>query len=290
MKIVLTALLSIVTLCTIAQSSKVGHLSIFSEDGDRFTLYLNGEMINDEPQTNLRVEDLSQPYYNARIVFEDTAKTEIRKKHLLVTDADGYFVDVTYRVSRDKNNKTKMKLRYFSSSEVKPDFIPAQNVHVIHYGQPRNNRRDEGVRINSNLGGINVNVNVSDPNQQEEYYDDYHSNRKRQNDNYNNVNGCTNKYAMSAADFNNALSTLKNQKFDDTRLKVAQQIASANCLSVNQIKQIASLMSFEDSKLDFAKFAYNYCTDPKNYFNLNDVFSFDASVNELSEYIQNNNR
>ena len=45
-----------------AQIGPVGHLTIFSEDGDRFTLILNGEIINDEPQTNLRVEDLNQPF------------------------------------------------------------------------------------------------------------------------------------------------------------------------------------------------------------------------------------
>ncbi|MFN7675721.1 hypothetical protein, partial [Flavobacterium sp.] len=66
----LLVMLMISTL-SFAQFVPIGHLNIFSEDGDRFTLILNGEVINDVPQTNLRVEDLNQPYYNAKIRFED---------------------------------------------------------------------------------------------------------------------------------------------------------------------------------------------------------------------------
>ena len=40
-------------------------------------------------------------------------------------------------------------------------------------------------------------------------------------------------------------------------------------------------------KLDFAKFAYDYCTEHEKYFQLNDIFSFSANVDELTEYIQN---
>ena len=40
---------------------------------------------------------------------------------------------------------------------------------------------------------------------------------------------------MSPKDFSNALATVKNQNFDETTLKTAKQIASANCLNVNQI-------------------------------------------------------
>jgi hypothetical protein len=94
---------------------------------------------------------------------------------------------------------------------------------------------------------------------------------------------------MSPKDFSNALATVKNQNFDETTLKTAKQIASANCLNVNQIIQLVKVFSFEESKLDFAKYAYDYCVDPKNYFNLNNVFSFSTSVEDLSDYIQSKN-
>lgn len=283
MKFVFTLFLSCVTLCTLAQN-RVGHLSIFSEDGDKFQLYLNGELINEEPMANLRVEDLPQPFYNARIVFEDPAKTELKKQRLMIEDVDGNLMDVTYKIKRDKNMSTKMKLNYFSSVPVQPDFIPASNVHVIHYGSPR--RNEPGVNMGVNMGGVNIDVSIQDPNMQvttreQRTYSETHSTQAPA------PRGCRNRYAMSGTDFNNALQTVKKQSFDDTRLKVAKQVATSNCLSVQQIKQLASELSFEEGKLDFAKFAYDYCIDTKNYFNLNDIFSFSSSVDELTNYISN---
>lgn len=50
--------------------------------------------------------------------------------------------------------------------------------------------------------------------------------------------------------------------------------------------QIANLLNFEENKLDFAKYAYDYCIEPRNYFKLNEIFSFSSNVDNLSDYIQ----
>src|SRR5205085_6529452 len=73
---------------------KVGNLTIFSEDGDKFYLILNGEKQNTAPQTNIRVEELPQPYYNAKIIFADSAVMPISKNNLRIADADGTMMDV----------------------------------------------------------------------------------------------------------------------------------------------------------------------------------------------------
>ncbi|MBK9515283.1 MAG: DUF4476 domain-containing protein, partial [Flavobacteriales bacterium] len=44
--------------------------------------------------------------------------------------------------------------------------------------------------------------------------------------------------------------------------------------------------SFEDSKLDFAKYAYDRTYDIGNYFKVNDAFTFESSMDELNEFIQ----
>jgi hypothetical protein len=98
--------------------------------------------------------------------------------------------------------------------------------------------------------------------------------------------GCFSAYPMSSSDFSSALATVKNQSFEDTKLKTAKQVASANCMNTSQITQVCNEFSFEESKLEFAKYAYDFCTEPKNYFKLNNVFSFSTSVDELTEYVQ----
>jgi hypothetical protein len=46
------------------------------------------------------------------------------------------------------------------------------------------------------------------------------------------------------------------------------------------------LFTYEDSKLEFAKYAYDYTYDIDNYFMVNDAFEFETSIDELNEYIE----
>jgi hypothetical protein len=95
--------------------------------------------------------------------------------------------------------------------------------------------------------------------------------------------GCSS--PMSSGDFANAKSSIQKQSFAETQYKTAQQITRNNCLSVAQVKEIIQLFSFERNRLDFAKFAYDFTTDKKNYYMVNDVFSFSSSVDELNDFI-----
>ncbi len=282
-----------------AQLQPFGHLTIFSENGDKFKLVLNGEVINTVSQTNLRVEELTQPYYNAKILFDDPNLQQISKNTLMLTDADGIFSDVTYKVRRDKNNPAKIKMNFFSQIPVDRGFIPAPNVHVIHYGQPdvfqtqvvqTTNSANDGFSMGVNAGGVNMNVNVNgmgmNGSQTTTTTTTTQGGGYVEQPVYNNHQGCDRKYAMSPGNFANALATVKKQKFDDTRLKTARQITSANCLNVSQISQIAQVFSFEDNKLDYAKFAFDFCVEPRNYFNLYNIFKFSSNVDELTEYVQ----
>ncbi|MBF6642286.1 DUF4476 domain-containing protein [Flavobacterium sp. J49] len=305
--------LVLISASTFAQlNGPVGHLTIFSEDGDKFTLILNGEVINDVPQTNLRVEDLNQPYYNAKIRFEDKSLMDISKNNLMLTDVDGIFSDVTYKIKRDKNNKTKMKLNYFSSIPVRPDFIPPSNVHVIHYGQPRPapvvvQQTTTGIAqtttttttqtggatmgVGVNVGGVNMGITINDSMgggsvTQTTTTTTTQVGGTRPVDVIEPVRGCNGRTCMTSGNFNAALATIKKQSFEDTRLKTAKQVITANCLNVDQIIQIANTFNFEDNKLDFAKYAYDYCIEPRNYFKLNGIFSFSSNVDELSDYVQ----
>ncbi len=310
-KITFSAILLFTSL-SFAQIGPVGHLTIFSEDGDRFTLILNGEVINDVPQTNLRVEDLNQPYYNAKIRFEDKTLMDITKNNLMLTDVDGIFSDVTYKIKRDKNNKTKMKLNYFSSIPVRPDFIPPSNVHVIHYGQPRpavvvpvqqpvvgvtqttttttTQTGGAAMGVGVSVGGVNMGITINDSMGGGAVTQTTTTTTSvgggHVADHIEPVRGCNGRSCMTAGNFNAALATIKKQSFEDTRLKTAKQVITANCLNVDQIMQIANTFNFEDNKLEFAKYAYDYCIEPRNYFKLNGIFSFSSNVDELSDYVQ----
>ena len=43
---------------------------------------------------------------------------------------------------------------------------------------------------------------------------------------------------------------------------------------------------FEETKLEFAKYAYDFCTEKNKYYMVGDKFSFSSSKDELNEYLE----
>ena len=299
-----------------AQIQPTANLTIFSEDGYKFYLILNGERQNNAPETNIRVEELVNPYYSAKIIFEDKTMGEISKSALMLTDADGVYQDVTYKIKKDKNGK--MLLRYFSSIPVVPNMPPPsrpQGVPVYQFGAPshapiiinNNNvvtqtttQTTTGVGTTNSVGvnvggmGVGINVNINEPtiNQNvtttQTVTTTTTGRPAGQPDPKPYYSGGCQGYPMNGNDFLSAQEAIKDGSFEDTKLTTAKQIADANCLSTDQIASICSLFSFEDSKLNFSKYAYKRCLDRQNYYKLNKVFSFDSSETDLSKFVANN--
>lgn len=86
-------------------------------------------------------------------------------------------------------------------------------------------------------------------------------------------------------DFRDFVYTIRNQKFETDRLSIARQGLYNNNFDTYQIKEILSLLEYEESRLEFAKDAYFKCVDKQNYFRINDMFKFSSSVHELENFI-----
>jgi hypothetical protein len=338
LKNLMIAVLALCPFLSFAQSS----LTIFSEDGYRFYLILNGQKQNNVPMTNVRIDGLAQPQYAVKILFEDPKKPEISKNMPVVDPGTNAFADVTYKIKTNKDGELKM--RYFSATPVVPNYMPPADVYVMHYGQPappppasmmgggtvtqttvtqtNGMPAGGGASISVGAGGINMNVNISDPtmgggtttttrttttttatdmgygNGGGNYGN---NNGYGNNGGYNNNNGGYNnntppppppptrsggcRTAMDPNGFRAAKETITKASFDETKLSTAKTILTSNCMNTDQITAICKLFSFEDNKLEFAKYAYDRCTDRGNYFKIGNIFSFDASRTELNEYI-----
>jgi hypothetical protein len=315
-------LLFVMPILGFAQFQQGGTLNVFSEDGDKFTLVLNGEIQNDVPQTNVRVEELPQPYYSAKVIFENKSLATISKNNLMVTDVDGKFMDVTYKIRKDKQNKPKMN--YFSMIPVQENFIAPSGMYVHRFGQPfggpvvgttvvggpavgvgvtrttTTTTQSNTVGASVNVGGLGMSVTIQDP--EADFGTTTHTTTTTTHQSGGGINqqprprtqtqtqtrGCSGNWAMNSANFAEAKNTIEEGSFDDTKLSTAKSIVTSNCLSTDQISQICNLFSFEENKLAFAKFAYPYATDPRNYFKINNVFSFSTSKEELNSFIQGN--
>ena len=277
MKKLLNLSLVLLAFASFAQNqSPVGHLTVFSENGSAFYMYLNGELQNDSPQTNIRIEDLDQVYYSVKIKFEDKSLKEIQKNYVSVRDNYGVYSDVTYRIKVEKNKKTRMN--FFSSIPVVQNYHVPDGVYVVH-GNPTV-LNPPVINNGVSLGGININVNSPNATNQEQNYNP-NINQPMQN----NVD-CIRKNEMRANDFENAKKIIAKENFEDEQLKTMFQIIQNNCLSTNQIAQLLKMKTFDDARLKIAKFAIDYCVDPNNYYTLNYLFTFSSSKNELIDYAQ----
>lgn len=91
---------------------------------------------------------------------------------------------------------------------------------------------------------------------------------------------------MSEGEFNDLKGSIASKSFEDSKMTLAKQVAKDRCFSAAQVKAMMGLFSFEESKLDFAKFAYDHTHDIGNYYKVNDAFSFESSIEELNQHIQ----
>jgi len=57
-------------------------------------------------------------------------------------------------------------------------------------------------------------------------------------------------------------------------------------MTAEQIKDVMGLFSFEDSKLDYAKYAYDFCFNQGDYYEVNEAFTFESSIEELNHYLE----
>ena len=94
--------------------------------------------------------------------------------------------------------------------------------------------------------------------------------------------GCS---SLSVSEFAAVKKSIESKDFEDTKLSVAQQVSKSKCLTAMQLKEIMGLFEFESSRLNFAKSAYSTVSDRSNYYQVNDAFEFESSIEELNAYI-----
>lgn len=91
---------------------------------------------------------------------------------------------------------------------------------------------------------------------------------------------------MSDSEFSEAKASIESKGFEESKMTLARQIGDGHCFSTAQVKGIIGLFGFEETKLEFAKYAYDHTHDIGNYYKVNDAFSFESSIDELNKYIK----
>ncbi len=296
------------------------NLVIFSEDGDQFTLFVNGIKQNNNPESNVKVTELTSANVNMRIEFSDKALLQLKQSMAMELGFEH-----TYKIKRDKNNQAK--LRYFGQTPigqpsgagaVKSGYNTADNSSTSNNSTPTNNNTitetttstqtgnggNTSVNINMGAAGISMNVTGMDPNagtmktttsttvtssSSSTNYDSMNSGSDSRNSapaaSGSTKSACS--VAMSNSNFAKMKESVESKPFSDTKMSTAKVATKNACLSVEQVKEICKLFSMDDEKLAYAKYAYDYCVDKTNYYQISEVFSFSGTTDEFNQFLEN---
>jgi hypothetical protein len=240
-------------------------LTFFSEKGERFWVVINGVRQNQQAQQNVKVPDLTGNAWKAQILFENEYLPEVGKS-IYIPTAPTKDAELVYQIKR--NRKGVYQVRLFSSTG-----FPNQMIEIIKDGSgafrlPRLPFPD--IEINTNPRPF-PRVPTDNPTPQ---------NPTRPTD-----RNC--RSVMDERSFDNLKDQIEAQSFEETKSNTAKQAIRYYCVSSVQARQILKIFSFEQTKLEFAKWVYDYVYDPQNFYQVNDVFDFSMSVDELQEYIRN---
>ena len=104
-------------------SAQISHdLEIYSEDGLKFTLVINGRTMNEVPVSNIQVVNTDKDYIQAKIIFEDSNIPAIEKKFLQLADPgqgdNKAPVSVVYKIVESKKGDHNLKFASRSHKKI----------------------------------------------------------------------------------------------------------------------------------------------------------------------------
>lgn len=330
--------------------AQANNLIVFSNDGYRFTLIVNGLKQNEKPETNVKVTGLTASNYKLRVIFEDANNATIDQNMYMAWGGEEIH-GKELNCAIVKNKKGELKLRPESVGELSTAPVANQVIYQFNTsgaGTPigtysntttttttTTQGNTESINMNVGMGGTpvgttttvtsgtaapgttttttsstttttgtsdNVNVGVGVPGGSIGISINVNDGMGGTSTSTSTTTTTTSSsttttapapvqsggcyYPMSSADFAKAKASVQEKSFEDSKLTVAKQILNSNCLSSAQVKEIMQLFTYEETKLDWAKFAYGKTTDPGNYFQLNDAFGYETSIEELNKYIE----
>jgi len=91
---------------------------------------------------------------------------------------------------------------------------------------------------------------------------------------------------ISESDFSNLYNAVKNEKFSDTKMRMLKTSSDYYpFFTSEQVKRLALLFSFENDKLECAKYLTHKVLDVQNLPFIKDIFSFDSTKNDYLRFL-----
>lgn len=234
----------------------------------RFTVYF-ADQKQSTPSNQFRFFDMNGGLSNIRIVEDFTNKVIFNGN---VTLNNGY--------------RTVAEFDVFGTLRIIDNIQVQQTVwYMDYYPGIQNMYSNNTGNWNNNWGGYTGNnPNTWNYNNNSGWSGTNNNNNNGWNNNWNNT-GSWNNQGVDDHNFNGMRDYVKNQNFDSDKLSAAKEISRTNQLRSSQVAELCKLFSFDNTRLEYAKYAYDYVTDKGSYYLVSNTFTFSSNANELRDYI-----
>lgn len=297
MRSLFTALLAIILPCTglLAQSAD---LVVFSEAGELFTLVVDGQERNQAPASRVVATGIRNTTPQVLVRFAGQAGGELKQNAWMEPG-----LEYTFRITTNRKGERVFRMQGTAPQGTAAAAAPSERTRPVDFqddpvltdgaavdpneqdrrppapvsdrtrSQPR--LRPHAVRNSQLTGSFAQGHRVSANNGNTPYH----------MPGYTGPVGCA-QAPLTSAEFEGMLTAVGDKAFEDARMSTAKTTANNRCFTAEQVKQLMDLFHFEDSRLDFAKFAYDRTHDIGNYHKVKEAFRFESSVEELDKYIR----
>lgn len=237
-------LLTFVTFSTLAQVVN-NNIVIVSKSGKKFTLYVNEEKINADPEANVKAFNINEGWCKLKAELENGSviSDSVRIKAFPKNNHK----EITYAL--DENKK---KFAFISMSNMSAPKTPV--VPEPPYRGP--------VMDNTTYGHLYKTMNNKPV-----FFFNYNDSSK------------TCSVELDDKDIKIGISLINGANDVQNKYKFIEYSVDRNCYTVERISQILNLLDIELDKLKLAKRAYPHLTDKDNASKLKSVFKF-KSVSE----------
>jgi hypothetical protein len=300
-----TLLFNLLAFCLLqfsAFSQNLSAFEIYSENGEKFTLSIDGKQINDTPASNVRATDLRGDFFRIQVQFDDESLGMVsqgfaidpgmEQKAVVMMKNNGKLAirpsgqPMAYNPVSEQTEPRPSKPTYESRPEPQTQTETTVQTTTTH----STGKTGEEVSMDIDMMGTKVGVSVKvDDGMDGEYTTTTTETTRVQETETVSASPEVVELAcpeMASGEYNELLNSIKSKTFSDSKMSVLQQVFKDNCMSAEQIKNVMSTFTYEEDKLEFAKMAYDHCTDPKNYWKLNDAFEFEMTIEELNEFLE----
>lgn len=227
-------------------------LHVFSANGEPFGLKVDSQMINATPQAHVRTGLVSKDTLHIDICFPYLMPFKT-KVYLLAKKKPVKNMEFTYAVEK---TKTSYRLRFINVSAIKK--MPEPLV-------PEKPIEDTSWKINNNILEHYCELKDGKP----IYF-----------------NNLSEKNAMPDSYLGHAVRLMNRMRQEDDKLQVIEQTLLRNHVTSIQLKKLIAGVPYELDKLKLIRLAYPNVVDKQNLNALTEMFAYESSKRELSDFLK----